>query len=388
MQVNNQFEKNSLFHRALKDAFVEFVNKSVGKYTNAELMSSFCDRILKKGGEKLSDEEVEDNLEKVVNLFTYLTDKDLFAEIYRNQLAKRLLNQRSSSDDWEKLMIGKLKLRCGAQFTGKMEGMLNDLAVGVDHQKDFEKYLTENSVSLGRIGKDDFSVKVLTTGYWPTYTNFDVILPPDMSKCTQVFKEYYDCKNSHRRLTWVHSLGSATVKAKVNNRTYDLQITTLQAVALLAFPANESMNLRTLQEKLNIPIDQMKPLLHSLSCGKFKVLQKTPASDKIKENDVFCINPKFASPQRVIRIPMATIEESHNPNRVEEDRSIAIEAAIVRIMKARKVLSHQQLTSEVLSQLAFFRPNPKVVKQRIHALIDREYLERDAEQSSTYRYLA
>ncbi|EWM26521.1 cullin protein 1 [Nannochloropsis gaditana] len=60
----------------------------------------------------------------VVNLFTYLTDKDLFAEIYRNQLAKRLLNARSSSDDWEKLMIGKLKHRCGAQFTGKAEGVL------------------------------------------------------------------------------------------------------------------------------------------------------------------------------------------------------------------------------------------------------------------------
>lgn len=44
-------------------------------------------------------------------MFSYLTDKDLFAEIYRNQLAKRLLNQRSASDDMEKLMIGKLKLR-------------------------------------------------------------------------------------------------------------------------------------------------------------------------------------------------------------------------------------------------------------------------------------
>ena len=82
---------------------------------------------------------------------------------------------------------------------------------------------------------------------------------------------------------------------------------------------------------------------------------------------------------RKIRIPMASLGESHNQKRVEEDRSVAIEAATVRIMKARKTLSHQQLLAEVLSQLAFFRPNPKVIKRRIEALIDREYLERDPE---------
>lgn len=49
---------------------------------------------------------MEEYLAKVVQLFSYLTDKDLFAEIYRNQLAKRLLNQRSASDDMERLMIG------------------------------------------------------------------------------------------------------------------------------------------------------------------------------------------------------------------------------------------------------------------------------------------
>ena len=42
--------------------------------------------------------------------------------------------------------------------------------------------------------------------------------------------------------------------------------------------------------------------------------------------------------------------------------SIAIEAAIVRIMKARKTIGHPQLVAEVLSQLSFFRPNPKVSK--------------------------
>lgn len=64
---------------------------------------------------------------------------------------------------------------------------------------------------------------------------------------------------------------------------------------------------------------------------------------------------------RKIRIPMASLEESHNVKRVEEDRTIAIEAAIVRIMKARKTLAHQQLVAEVLTQLVFFRPDPKVL---------------------------
>jgi Cullin protein neddylation domain len=65
---------------------------------------------------------------------------------------------------------------------------------------------------------------------------------------------------------------------------------------------------------------------------------------------------------RKIRIPMASLEESHNVKRVEEDRTIAIEAAIVRIMKARKTLAHQQLVAEVLTQLVFFRPDPKVLR--------------------------
>ena len=430
--VGDQFAGNALFQKALKEAFVEFVNKDVGKFSNAELMSSFCDRLLKSGGEKLSEQDVEAYLEKTVQLFSYLTDKDLFAEIYRNQLAKRLLNQRSASDDAERLMIGKLKLRCGSQFTGKMEGMLNDLAIGVDHQQDFDTTLPSllKERPADALQLPDFTVQVLTTGYWPSFPAIDARLPRDIVACTEVFKEYYDKKNSKRRLAWMYALGNATVKGTFNPKkgasakSFDFQITTLQAVVLLAFNVadpkarqhlqqqvklssslsssrpvdndndngcrvdNSDWDYEQVRDRVNLPDEHLKRVLHSLACAKYKILAKTPPGNTIKNNDKFKVNVAFTCPMRKIRIPMANLDESHNPKRVEEDRTVAIEAAIVRIMKARKTLEHQQLLAEVLSQLAFFRPNPKIIKRRIEALIDREYLERDPDTANSYRYLA
>lgn len=52
--------------QALKEAFELFCNKGVAGSSNAELLATFCDNILKKGGsEKLSDEAIEETLEKV-----------------------------------------------------------------------------------------------------------------------------------------------------------------------------------------------------------------------------------------------------------------------------------------------------------------------------------
>lgn len=57
---------------------------------------------------------------------------------------------------------------------------------------------------------------------------------------------------------------------------------------------------------------------------------------------------------------MALLEDNHDMKRVDENRSVMIEAAAVRIMKARKTLEHGQLISEILGQLSYFRPDPKV----------------------------
>ena len=57
---------------------------------------------------------------------------------------------------------------------------------------------------------------------------------------------------------------------------------------------------------------------------------------------------------------------------VNKDRRYAIDAAIVRIMKSRKSLQHQELMSQVMDQLSkMFQADSKQIKKRIEDLISR-----------------
>ena len=96
-------------------------------------------------------------LEKVVKLLAYISDKDLFGEFYRKKLSRRLLFDRSANDDHERSILTKLKTQCGAQFTSKMEGMVTDLQIAKDNQKEFEKWLDDDET---RKPKMEFAVTV------------------------------------------------------------------------------------------------------------------------------------------------------------------------------------------------------------------------------------
>ncbi|KAJ4969465.1 hypothetical protein NE237_016166 [Protea cynaroides] len=361
--VNNCFMSHSLFHKALKEAFGVFCNKGVAGSSSAELLASFCDNILKKGGsEKLSDVAIEETLEKVVKLLAYINDKDLFAEFYRKKLVRRLLFDKSANDDHERIILTKLKQQCGRQFTSKMEGTVTDLTLARENQANFEEYLNGSSTANPGI---DLTVTVLTTGFWPSYKSFDLNLPAQMVKCVEVFREFYQTRIKHRKLTWIYSLGTCNINRKFEPKTMELIVTTYQ---------------------LNLTDDDVVQLLHSLSCAKYKILEKEPNTKTISPTDYFEFNSKFTDKMKRIKIPLPPVNEKKKViENVDKDRRYAIDASIVRIMKSRKVLGHHQLVMECAEQLGrMFKPDFKAVKKRIEDLITRDYLERHKDNPNTY----
>lgn len=58
----------------------------------------------------MSEQEIEGVLDKAMVLFRFLQEKDVFERYYKQHLAKRLLLNKSVSDDCEKNMISKLKV--------------------------------------------------------------------------------------------------------------------------------------------------------------------------------------------------------------------------------------------------------------------------------------
>uniref|UniRef100_A0A7N0UQR0 Cullin family profile domain-containing protein n=1 Tax=Kalanchoe fedtschenkoi TaxID=63787 RepID=A0A7N0UQR0_KALFE len=301
--VSDCFQNHTLFHKALKEAFEVFCNKGVGGSSSAELLATFCDNILKKGGsEKLSDEAIEETLEKVVKLLAYISDKDLFAEFYRKKLARRLLFDKSANDDHERSILTKLKQQCGGQFTSKMEGMVTDLTLARENQTSFEDYINNNPDANPGI---DLTVTVLTTGFWPSYKSFDLNLPAEMVKCVEVFREFYQTKTNHRKLTWIYSLGTCNINGKFETKTIELIVTTYQAAALLLFNASDRLSYSEIVTQLNLNDDDVIRVLHSLSCAKYKILNKDPATKTISSSDYFEFNSKFTDKMRRIKVWLA-----------------------------------------------------------------------------------
>uniref|UniRef100_A0A8B9HK84 Cullin-4A n=1 Tax=Astyanax mexicanus TaxID=7994 RepID=A0A8B9HK84_ASTMX len=358
------FMKNEKFVNAMKEAFETFINKRPNK--PAELIAKYVDSKLRAGNKEATDEELEKMLDKIMIIFRFIYGKDVFEAFYKKDLAKRLLVGKSASVDAEKSMLSKLKHECGAAFTSKLEGMFKDMELS----KDIMLIIQVNGNN--------------------SHGNLDII--GSMVRLQEIFKTFYLGKHSGRKLQWQSTLGHCVLKAEFKEGKKELQVSLFQTLVLLMFNEGEEFSLEEIKLATGIEDSELRRTLQSLACGKARVLTKIPKSKDVEDGDKFSCNDDFK--HKLFRIKINQIqmketveEQASTTERVFQDRQYQIDAAIVRIMKMRKTLSHNLLVSEVYNQLKF-PVKPADLKKRIESLIDRDYMERDKENPNQYNYVA
>ncbi|KAJ7739150.1 ubiquitin-protein ligase [Mycena metata] len=384
--VARSFKGEAGFAAALDKACREFVNRNAATGTSAakspELLAKHADMLLRKSNKMAGEGDLEGALNRVMILFKYLEDKDVFQTFYTTKLSKRLIHGVSASDEAEASMISKLKEACGFEYTNKLQRMFTDMSLSKDLTDSFKERMAQNHDDMDIA----FSIMVLGTNFWPLAPpTHDFLLPPELLPTFERFTRYYQTKHSGRKLTWLHNYSKNELRTNYTNQKYILMTSAYQAAVLLQYNRNDTLSLTELQEATKISVEILGQVLALLV--KAKVLVN-------EEKDQYDLNPGFKSKKiRVnLNLPIKAEVKAETGDvlkAVDEDRKYVIQATIVRIMKARKTMKNQALIQEVISQISQrFAPKIPDIKKAIETLLEKEYIERVDGSKDTFAYVA
>ncbi|KAF9977996.1 hypothetical protein BGZ73_004121 [Actinomortierella ambigua] len=393
------FASDASFVAAVDKAFRTIVNDtSTNTAARApEVMARYCDVMLKKKQKHgLTESEVDERLARVVILFKYIDDKDMFQKFYSRVLAKRLIFDASVSSEAEANMISRLKAVCGIEYTMKLQRMFTDMTISSDLNSGFKEWISANSVSIGV----DFSVLILTAGSWPVNAQqtLEFQCPHELEKSVTNFTTYYDNRHSGRRLTWFWHWCKADVRASFSDKRYELSMSLYQYAVLNLFNDGDGFVLAEIREATKLPEGELKKVVKSLVDAGLLLVDGTGHQDENQwklTHTTIRLNQGFYNKRTKVKISGAMSAESTAQETtatlkaVDEDRRLAIQATIVRIMKSRRAMMHNQLVQEVIELCkARFTPNVPMIKKCIEQLLDKQYIERAEDNVDRYLYVA
>ena len=384
--VKNEFQQDAQFQKALKESFEEFINRDYYINYVSALLARYANAILKKDC-RIDISNLSDTMGHVVMLYGYIRDKDIFERDFQTCLASRLLQDLSRNEQYERMMIGKLRTEAGYHWTSKLEDMFKDCQRSKQLTADFNK-------SYGGYYDIELNVHVCTTGAWPTSEIPPVRKPNVIVPICDKFTSFYINECGSRRLSFQMDKGNAEVCVQFNKTTKKILIcSTYQMVILLLFNQKLTWTFKEIYEETGIPVDDCAQHIQSMSHPKIKVLRKAPNSRDCKDTHKFQINPKYSNPRAKIRIPIinlggvdASTVTPMSPA-IMRFRRHKIDGEILREMKSNKEMKHEELVSKVVKRLSDqFKPKRVDIKKRIASLIEDERIERSEDDRQTYIY--
>jgi cullin 1 len=384
--VARSFKGEAGFVASLDKACREFVNRNAATGTSnsksPELLAKHADLLLRKNNKLAEEDDLEVALNRVMILFKYIEDKDVFQTFYTTKLSKRLIHGVSASDESEASMISKLKEACGFEYTNKLQRMFTDMSLSKDLTDSFKNRMEQNHDDVDI----SFSIMVLGTNFWPLNPpGHEFVIPAEILPTYDRFQKYYQMKHSGRKLTWLWNYSKNELRTNYLNQKYILMTSSFQMAVLLQYNESDTLSLSELATATAIPTELLMQVLALLVKAKILINEET---------DQYDLNPGFKSKKiRVnLNLPIKAETKAESTDvlkTVDEDRKYVIQATIVRIMKARKTMKNQPLIQEVISQISQrFAPKIPDIKKAIDTLLEKEYIERVDNTRDTFAYVA
>ena len=324
----------------------------------------------------LNQNIVKDELEDfniIVKLLHLVKDKDVFEQYYIRYLTKRLLKHRDSYLDREHDTITKLKQIFSSEIFSKITRIINDINISIKLENDFDTKDLDSKSQLTVITYHNWNVKL------DEEFHRDLSIPKSLNDITNKFNNFYSNKFSGRKLLWNHQFSHAEIHTTYLKKKYILYVSLPQYNIFERFNFNQTINSKDLS---------MIELEHCKYLTKNKLLV---SNDDFTE---FKLNYNFKNKKIKIDIHnympkiMANRKKDEDDRFIEEDRKLIIQSTLVRIMKTRKTLRHNELLEECVGDINRFTPKITMIKKCIEMLIDKDYFERDENNRQLYKYVA
>lgn len=407
------------------DSYIKQLTKSIGaKRTVNEL--------------NVSVDQTDEFLQKSMAFLKFVKDKDAFEVHYAAHFAKRFLNAKGSSGvagtfgnyvgDFEELVIAKLGEELGSASLEKIIKMKKDVKLSSELTLDWKNYASTHHLKLV-----DLDLKICHVSDWPKsmtkdYKSFisvdgevGIIWPAQLRETMRKFEDFWltEKRNDNKSLFWSPKFGLMDLRITYPSRTYDINLSTYAGIIMLLFAPQSSdgsgqpvlpfkekreLTYEEILELTNIPESDLKRQLQLIAVApRLRLLIKTPMSKDINDGDTFLLNGGFKSPTSKVKVLTVSLSSSKDQAKtaekleelaevranIEDGRKHIVNAAIVRIMKACRTITHNELIGQLIKQLHNrFQPSILLIKQRIEDLIEKEYLKRDDDDPSIYHYIA
>ena len=426
--INYCFSNNNIMNLIFKDGLAD-IESAQDNANMTYVLPYFFDEGLTN---IINDEERKNKINKGLEIFNYVPDKDIFVEIYRDLLSKRIITlyNKNYTDnkvhkfylDDENSIIDSFSKECGTDYSVKLNSIINDYILNENElSTKFITFINEEKNTINNmeandnmnndstskkeiqnisINKEDnkknllnidTNIRIFSSENWPT--NFNIrtaIIPNELSSIENEISKFYHKLYPGRILKFSllnsYILLNVNYSKILNNNAqiqFDIKCTTFQALILLKF--NEIYY----QFNNKIKKEEFSKSLQFESNEDFNksIIPFIESKLIIEEDGCYSLNNKLnVKNGQCLCFKIDDDSEIKKKEKQEIDRTYPVDGTIVKIVKHEKKITHQNLILKVLGALSNFSIKEEFIVKRINSLIEREIIFKDKKDENSYVY--